>query len=101
MKNFHRTPAGTQLGDEAVRIGIFVFVVDEVRAGFQTVEEFEIGIGGGQFLGPVQAQQDGIGSRLRRKGITGRPSTSISSNSKSKDSTCTSASCDGAAGTGI
>ena len=60
MKSFHRTPAGTQLGDEAARIGIFVFVVDEVRAGFQTVEEFEIGIGGGQFLGPVQAQQDAI-----------------------------------------
>lgn len=76
MKSFHRTPAGTQLGDEAARIGIFVFVVDEVRAGFQTVEEFEIGIGGGQFLGPVQAQQDGIREQAAQEGHNG-PSVNV------------------------
>lgn len=48
-----------------------LLVVDEIRAGFQTVEEFEIGIGGGQFLGPVQAQQDSVGEQATQEGHNG------------------------------
>lgn len=73
MEDFHGAVSSGQIRDKAARIVLFIFVMNNICAGLQAVEDLKVGIGGSQFLDAVQTKQDGVREQGAQKGHDSLP----------------------------